>query len=330
MYVDSESIKYYIKTIKKLIEQKIHIHIYSKTQHLSKEEDMKNSALLANEFFGNPYFHIEYSVDPRKLINEISKYDFGLDFVDFGKPSNYPFIFPRFNTGNRTASYLEAGIPFFVNTIYEFECRMAKEYGIGLFLDPMHDFGSFSEKLKKINYKKLERNVLKARADYNMKKQFKRLEKFIEDIRKYHKIKSKAKKASKIILVNDFGEMLMQLRDNIPTISSPNSWGLIGGAVENGESPKTALLRELKEEIPNCHVKNISFLGKMYVPELNHENYIFRGEVSDLIKNIEFTEGQKLRYFKFKKIKKLKVEKIFKNFIYDNKERIFANHEGAK
>jgi hypothetical protein len=55
-----------------------------------------------------------------------------------------------------------------------------------------------------------------------------------------------------------------------------------------------------------------------------------RGEVSDLNKNIEFTEGQKLRYFKFKKIKKLKVEKIFKNFIYDNKERIFANHEGAK
>ncbi len=42
---------------------------------------------------------------------------------------------------------------------------------------------------------------------------------------------------------------LMQLRDNIPGIVYPGCWGFFGGHIEPGETPETALRRELEEEI---------------------------------------------------------------------------------
>jgi 8-oxo-dGTP pyrophosphatase MutT (NUDIX family) len=45
------------------------------------------------------------------------------------------------------------------------------------------------------------------------------------------------------------GRYLLQHRDAIPTIFYPDHWGCFGGAIEPGESPETALLRELEEEL---------------------------------------------------------------------------------
>lgn len=42
---------------------------------------------------------------------------------------------------------------------------------------------------------------------------------------------------------------LMQLRDDIPGIVYPGCWGFFGGHLEPGEDPKTAVRRELLEEI---------------------------------------------------------------------------------
>jgi 8-oxo-dGTP pyrophosphatase MutT (NUDIX family) len=51
-----------------------------------------------------------------------------------------------------------------------------------------------------------------------------------------------------IISVED-GRYLMQLRDDIPHIFYPGHWGCFGGAVGDGEAPRTALKRELHEEL---------------------------------------------------------------------------------
>lgn len=51
------------------------------------------------------------------------------------------------------------------------------------------------------------------------------------------------------ILVLDDGRYVMQLRDSIPAIFYPGHWGCFGGAVDRGESPKQALIRELREEL---------------------------------------------------------------------------------
>lgn len=46
--------------------------------------------------------------------------------------------------------------------------------------------------------------------------------------------------------------LLMQLRDDHPTILYPGHWGLFGGHLEAGETPLAGLRRELQEEIGYC------------------------------------------------------------------------------
>ena len=53
---------------------------------------------------------------------------------------------------------------------------------------------------------------------------------------------------SSIILENMKGEVLLLLRDNKSTNTFPNHWTLIGGKVEDGETPELAAHRELAEE----------------------------------------------------------------------------------
>jgi 8-oxo-dGTP pyrophosphatase MutT (NUDIX family) len=45
------------------------------------------------------------------------------------------------------------------------------------------------------------------------------------------------------------GRYVMQLRDSNPAIFYPDHWGCFGGAVEAGEAPTLALVRELEEEL---------------------------------------------------------------------------------
>jgi 8-oxo-dGTP diphosphatase len=51
-----------------------------------------------------------------------------------------------------------------------------------------------------------------------------------------------------IILVNARGEILLNLRDDNPAINWPNQWDVIGGVVEEGETPDECMVREMKEE----------------------------------------------------------------------------------
>ena len=45
------------------------------------------------------------------------------------------------------------------------------------------------------------------------------------------------------------GRYVMQLRDSNPAIFYPDHWGCFGGAVDPGEAPADALVRELREEL---------------------------------------------------------------------------------
>ncbi|MFD8194536.1 ATP-binding cassette domain-containing protein [Streptomyces wuyuanensis] len=51
-----------------------------------------------------------------------------------------------------------------------------------------------------------------------------------------------------VLLVNDAGQYLLHLRDNVPGICHPGTWSLIGGRPEGEESPEEAITRELREE----------------------------------------------------------------------------------
>jgi 8-oxo-dGTP diphosphatase len=51
------------------------------------------------------------------------------------------------------------------------------------------------------------------------------------------------------LIVDHEGRVLLQLRDKRPGRINANRWGLFGGHVEPGESPRDAFVREMREEL---------------------------------------------------------------------------------
>lgn len=52
-----------------------------------------------------------------------------------------------------------------------------------------------------------------------------------------------------VLLVSKAGQIVMQHRDDKPTISNPGRISAFGGSMEPGETPVEAAVRELKEEL---------------------------------------------------------------------------------
>jgi 8-oxo-dGTP diphosphatase len=52
-----------------------------------------------------------------------------------------------------------------------------------------------------------------------------------------------------IAILYQENKLLLQLRDNIPTILYPGYWCLFGGHLDPDETPEQAVVREIKEEI---------------------------------------------------------------------------------
>jgi 8-oxo-dGTP diphosphatase len=110
-----------------------------------------------------------------------------------------------------------------------------------------------------------------------------------------------------IILENTEGEVLLLLRDNKSTITFPNHWTLIGGKVEDGETPETAAHRELKEE---TGLKASLSFWKQYDREhllFIVDQYIYTGRVDVSSDALVLGEGQALQFFKPSEIVHLKI-----------------------
>ena len=104
-----------------------------------------------------------------------------------------------------------------------------------------------------------------------------------------------------IFLQSNDDSYLLQLRDNNPSIVYPGCWGLFGGSIEAGESPREAITRELQEEIH-------------YVPEEIHEFRQYRqqnrwinvcfGKFAAPVSELRLQEGMDLGLFPAKEISK--------------------------
>lgn len=89
------------------------------------------------------------------------------------------------------------------------------------------------------------------------------------------------------VLINDNDDILFQLRYRLGSESYVLE--LPGGACETNEDPHHAIRRELKEEINNLKLNNLSFLGGYYLDPMRSKfkGYFFKG--SPLSSNIEKT-----------------------------------------
>jgi 8-oxo-dGTP diphosphatase len=127
------------------------------------------------------------------------------------------------------------------------------------------------------------------------------------------------KEIAAIILENDKGEFLLALRDNKPGIPFPNHWDLIGGHVEDGETPEEALLREIKEEL-NIELKDYAFYKKYECLSGDaYENikYIYTGKINLPIEEITLLEGERAQFFSREEIPDVKFANIIKTIVLD-------------
>lgn len=128
------------------------------------------------------------------------------------------------------------------------------------------------------------------------------------------------KEVSLIILRNNH-RLLMYLRDNKSAIPYPNYWSLIGGGIEENETPYEALVREIDEEI-GCKIENIVKIHEL-IDNIGSKIFLFKGDISEEINNINLTEGQRLGYFTLLEFRNLKVPSVLKEYILQNSKELF-------
>lgn len=91
-----------------------------------------------------------------------------------------------------------------------------------------------------------------------------------------------------IAILYQHNTFLMQLRDNIPSIVYPGYWGFFGGHIEVGESPETALRRELLEEIEYAATE-LSFFG--HYGDQKVTRHVFHGPLTVGLEELVLNEG---------------------------------------
>jgi hypothetical protein len=166
----------WINSINFVLKNKIHLHLYGKTANLSMNDSKKQEEYAA--LLNNKYFHIHQQVDQKDLSKEISKYDYGIwmGYYDIFRKSI------TICTGNKLASYLEAGLPIIYFKNHEYIGKILDTYGAGIGI-------TINSPLRKIlenqNFRRLISNVQKARKYLTFENNIGRLEKFFEEVRQY-------------------------------------------------------------------------------------------------------------------------------------------------
>ena len=127
------------------------------------------------------------------------------------------------------------------------------------------------------------------------------------------------KEIAAIIFENDRGEFLLYLRDDKPGIPFPGYWDLIGGHVEEGETPEQALIREVREEL-DIDLKDYTFYKKYICLEGDaYENikYIYSGKINLPIEEVTLLEGVRPQYFSREEIPGVKFANILKSIVME-------------
>lgn len=117
------------------------------------------------------------------------------------------------------------------------------------------------------------------------------------------------------ILINDDGQILLNLRDDIPTISYPGYWAILGGGIELGEAAEDAIHRELIEEI-GIDVRDLRVYGAI-IDRFGYGNLliIFNGRIDKRIEDLTLNEGQALKYFDQAELPGLKISPPLKEVV---------------
>lgn len=117
------------------------------------------------------------------------------------------------------------------------------------------------------------------------------------------------KQGAVVILRRSDGAICMQLRDDNPGIDQPNTWSLIGGAKDEGETVGQAAIRELKEETDyDADIEDLQEV--LTAPQVTRRGHVIRHIFLlnyDEQQPIVCKEGQKIEFIEQDRLAEMKV-----------------------
>jgi len=122
--------------------------------------------------------------------------------------------------------------------------------------------------------------------------------------------------AHAILLVS--GRYALQLRDDKPTISSPGTWSLFGGMIQNGETPLQTIKREIAEELCIEPEQFLPFGFKDYYADFEKEvirTLFFVADVTPIWDGHILTEGQAAAVFGFEELSDLRMVAVMRQVL---------------
>lgn len=151
-----------IKTLKELYREEIIIHLYpSKNKKYNKYRKLKN-VMLHKKL---PY---------KKLIQEISQYDYGMTVFNNNVASKLPHI--RFAFGNKSYDYICAGIPILVQKCLDEVRDFTLSNNFGYILEQQEKYLH----LNRSEYNAMVNNIINKRQSFSMEHQIQRMIDFYE------------------------------------------------------------------------------------------------------------------------------------------------------
>lgn len=134
---------------------------------------------------------------------------------------------------------------------------------------------------------------------------------------------------AKALVIHDKKFLVVQ-RDNNPGILHPNMWNTPGGAIDAGETPEEAVLREIEEEV---NIVDPLFIENMGVTTYDDESVVHRFAVrltTEEFKNVRLvSEGQRLDWFTRTEALRLDISPHFRAYLIDCAEDIEQTLAGA-
>ena len=113
-----------------------------------------------------------------------------------------------------------------------------------------------------------------------------------------------------VILVNRRSQILLLLRDDIPTIGYPNHWTIVGGCIEEGEAPEEAAIREVEEEI-DVRLAGVSPFRRYDIADGHRDKpvpyYVYWSGLDKELAELTLGEGQDMRFFSPEELSSLRI-----------------------
>jgi len=161
-----------IDIFREIVKQKIYLDVYI-TSYDYIVDDPGYKKLQKNK-----YFKMHKPIYSKDLQKELAKYDWGvvIFLIDFKKLKK-EWAATAF--GNKTSTYLEAGLPNIVNNELSFSANVVKKNGFGITIDNLNEL---KKEIEKTDYEKLLKSLMKNRSEFTVNKNITRLEGFIQKI----------------------------------------------------------------------------------------------------------------------------------------------------